>query len=147
MTTRSKDPIDHDPTTGAADAGTPGVPAVEETHAGAPAAAPEDRVSGRGRGSDTIPDTGGGKLGSAWFGLGLGALVTILLLVFVLQNNQSADVYFLPWSFTMPLGVLILLSAIAGALIMAMFAGFRILQLRMRAHKARKLATRGRAGS
>ena len=38
------------------------------------------------------------------------------------------------------LGVLILLSAIAGALIMAMFAGFRILQLRMRARKARKLA-------
>lgn len=143
MTTRSHDPADHDHTTGAGDAGSAEAPAVDETHAGAPATAPADDRDRRGGGA--YPDSAGGKLGSAWIGLVLGALVTILLLIFVLQNNHSADVDFLPWSFSMPLGVLILLSAIAGALIMAMFAGFRILQLRMRAHKARKLATRGQA--
>ena len=49
---------------------------------------------------------------------------------------------FLGLEFTLPLVVLILFAAIAGALIMALFAGFRILQLRMRARKARKLTAR-----
>lgn len=144
MTTRSHDPADHDRTTGPADGGSAEIAPADDTHAGTPAEDRGDRR--RDRDDDRVyPDSAGGKLGSAWIGLVLGALVTILLLIFVLQNNHSADVDFLPWSFSMPLGVLILLSAIAGALIMAMFAGFRILQLRMRAHKARKLATRDRA--
>ena len=75
-------------------------------------------------------------------GLVLGALVTILLLIFIAQNTTSTDVRFLGLEFTLPLGVLILFAAIAGALIMALFAGFRILQLRMRARKARKLTAR-----
>lgn len=97
---------------------------------------------GRGNGDDPYPDTAGGLLGSAWVGLVLGALVTVLLLIFIAQNTTSTDVRYLGWEFSLPLGVLILLAAIAGALIMALFAGFRILQLRMRARKARKLATR-----
>ena len=56
--------------------------------------------------------------------------------------TTSTDVRYLGWEFSLPLGVLILLAAIAGALIMALFAGFRILQLRMRARKARKLSAR-----
>ena len=68
--------------------------------------------------------------------------MTILLLVFIVQNSDSAEVQYFGWTFMLPLGVLVLLAAIAGALIMALFAGFRILQLRMRAHKARKLASR-----
>lgn len=80
-----------------------------------------------------------GKLGGLWSVLVVGALITILILVFVLQNGDAADVQFLNWSFSLPLGVLILFSAIAGALVMAAFAGVRILQLRMRAHKAAKL--------
>ncbi|MFD2393580.1 lipopolysaccharide assembly LapA domain-containing protein [Dietzia aerolata] len=91
-----------------------------------------------------VPDTTAGLLGSAWVGLVLGALVTILLLIFIAQNTTSTDVQFLGLHFSLPLGVLVLLSAIVGALIMALFAGFRILQLRMRARKARKLASRSR---
>ena len=68
--------------------------------------------------------------------------MTVLLLIFIAQNTTSTDVRYLGWEFSLPLGVLILMAAIAGALIMALFAGFRILQLRMRARKARKLATR-----
>ena len=77
----------------------------------------------------------------AWIGLVLGSLVTILLLIFIAQNTVSTEVQFLGLEFALPLGVLILFAAIAGALIMALFAGFRILQLRMRARKARKLSS------
>lgn len=90
---------------------------------------------------DELPDSSGGKLGSAWIGLVLGAIVTVLLLVFIVQNIESVDVQYFGWGFAFPLGVLVLLAAIAGALIMAMFAGYRILQLRMRARKARRIAT------
>lgn len=80
-------------------------------------------------------DTKAGKVGGLWFAVVIAALVTILLLVFVLQNNVSTEVEFLAWQFSMPLGVLILFAAIAGALIMAMLAALRIVQLRLRATK------------
>lgn len=118
---------------------------VEDTHASAPAAGTEHDGSERSESrssADVYPDSAAGRLGSAWVGLVLGALVTILLLVFIVQNSDSAEVQYFGWTFMLPLGVLVLLAAIAGALIMALFAGFRILQLRMRAHKARKLAAR-----
>lgn len=89
-----------------------------------------------------VPDSSAGKLGSAWIGLVLGSLVTILLLIFIAQNTESTQVQYLGLRFDLPLGILILFAAIAGALIMALFAGFRILQLRMRARKARKLSAR-----
>lgn len=121
---------------------------VEDTHASAPATVADQDTpepAGRRRGTDSptgYPASAGGRLGSAWVGLVLGALVTILLLVFIVQNSDSAEVQYFGWTFMLPLGVLVLFAAIAGALIMALFAGFRILQLRMRAHKARKLTAR-----
>lgn len=118
---------------------------VEDTHAAAPATVAEQDTTERAdtrRAASGYPDSAGGRLGSAWVGLVLGALVTILLLVFIVQNSDSAEVQYFGWTFMLPLGVLVLFAAIAGALIMALFAGFRILQLRMRAHKARKLTTR-----
>jgi uncharacterized integral membrane protein len=140
MTKRSHDPVDPDPTV---PSGSTEITPVEDTHASAPATVPADTslVDGRDHGAD-LPDTSAGRLGSAWVGLVLGALVTILLLIFIAQNTTSTDVRYLGWEFSLPLGVLILFAAIAGALIMALFAGFRILQLRMRARKARKLTAR-----
>lgn len=110
------------------------------THAAVPATV--DPVDHRPNGHDSAPDSSAGRLGSAWIGLVLGALVTILLLIFIAQNTVSTEVQYLGLQFALPLGVLILFAAIAGALIMALFAGFRILQLRMRARKARKLSSR-----
>ena len=144
MATRSHDPVDPDHP-GADDA--PGGLPAARTDVGDSAPAPLDGATdsprpGRASGDDVYPDTAGGLLGSAWVGLVLGALVTVLLLIFIAQNTTSTDVRYLGWEFSLPLGVLILLAAIAGALIMALFAGFRILQLRMRARKARKLSAR-----
>lgn len=68
--------------------------------------------------------------GGAWVALILGALLLILLLVFILQNQHTAELNFLAWQVTTPVGVTILLAAIAGALVMALVGGVRILQLR-----------------
>lgn len=88
--------------------------------------------------SSTPVNTSGGGLGSAWVTLVIGAILLILLLVFVLQNQESLDVKFISWEFSMPAGVLILLAAIIGALVMALVAAMRIFQLRHRARKANK---------
>ena len=116
---------------------------VEETQASS-TLVPADEASDATRihAPEPLLDPAGGRLGSAWVGLVLGALVTILLLIFITQNTTSTAVRYLGLQFSLPLGVLVLFAAIVGALIMALFAGFRILQLRMRARKARKLTAR-----
>lgn len=135
MATRSPHPADpHQP-----DSAASAELAPVDPHAAVPASVPAE--TSRDPHIEQL-DTTGGRLGSAWVGLVLGALVTILLLIFVAQNTTSTEVSFLGWQFTLPLGVLILFAAIAGALIMALFAGFRILQLRMRARKVRKISAR-----
>jgi len=53
-----------------------------------------------------------------------------VLLVFIVQNNSSTRFSIFFWDFTLPLGVSMLFAAIAGALIMALVGGARILQLR-----------------
>lgn len=136
MTTRSHDPVDPQQPDSAAGEVAP----LQDTHASVSATVPTEDTGVRRNKDVELPDSAGGKLGSAWVGLVLGALVTIVLLIFIAQNTESTDVNFLGWGFSLPLGVLILFAAIAGALIMALFAGFRILQLRMRARKMRKLS-------
>lgn len=139
MTPRSHDSVD--PVHSDSAAGSGELAPLEDTHAAAPAPVPaEDSAAGRHDAEPVYPDSAAGRLGSAWVGLVLGALVTILLLIFIAQNTTATDVRYLGLEFSLPLGVLILFAAIAGALIMALFAGFRILQLRMRARKARKFS-------
>lgn len=70
------------------------------------------------------------RAGAAWTGLVIGILVLILLLVFILQNLDQVALKVLFWNFSVPLGVAILIAAIAGAIIMALAGGVRILQIR-----------------
>ncbi|AKK06220.1 putative integral membrane protein [Corynebacterium mustelae] len=73
--------------------------------------------------------------GGTWVALIAGALLLIVLLVFILQNQQPVDLTLFAWSFTFPAGVGFLLAAIAGALIMALVGGVRMLQLRRQIKK------------
>jgi uncharacterized integral membrane protein len=59
------------------------------------------------------------------------ALVLLLLLIFILQNGQRSDVYFLGAHGRLPMGVALLLSAIFGVLLVTLPAAVRIVQLRM----------------
>jgi len=70
------------------------------------------------------------RTGYAWMSLIAGALILILLLVFILQNLDSVEVRLFFWEFHLPLGVAVLLSVIGGALVMGGVGGVRILQLR-----------------
>ncbi|MFD6156727.1 lipopolysaccharide assembly LapA domain-containing protein [Nocardia sp. NPDC060256] len=75
------------------------------------------------------------RTGNTWIALIAGALILIVLLVFILQNLDQVDVGLFFWHFSLPLGVAVLLSVIGGALVMALVGGVRILQLRRAAKK------------
>ncbi len=80
------------------------------------------------------------RTGGLWTGLILSAIVLVFLLVFILQNLDVVAIYFLGFTFSLPIGVALLLAAIAGLLLVAIPGGLRILQLRRVARRA------GRAG-
>ncbi|AKK09078.1 DUF1049 domain-containing protein [Corynebacterium testudinoris] len=73
--------------------------------------------------------------GSTWAALIIGALLLILLLVFILQNQQAVELNLFAWSFSFPAGIGYLFSAITGALIMALVGGVRMLELRRQLKK------------
>ncbi|MGK8523397.1 LapA family protein [Nocardia asteroides] len=75
------------------------------------------------------------RTGYAWTGLVTGVLILVLLLIFIVQNLEQVQVQFFFWTFSLPLGVTVLLSMIGGALVMASVGGVRILQLRRAAKK------------
>ena len=70
------------------------------------------------------------RTGVLWMGLILSALVLLFLLIFILQNSTPVQINFLGASGTLPIGVALLLAAIAGLLLVAIPGGLRILQLR-----------------
>jgi uncharacterized integral membrane protein len=75
------------------------------------------------------------RTGILWTGLILSALVLLVLLVFILQNGTPVQINFLGASGTLPIGVALLLAAIAGLLLVAIPGGMRILQLRRAARR------------
>lgn len=77
-----------------------------------------------------------GLSGATWVALIAGAIVLILLLVFILQNNVPATFNYFNLTFTLPLGVAMLFAAIGGMLIMGLFGSIRLFQL---GHRVRKL--------
>jgi uncharacterized integral membrane protein len=91
-----------------------------------PAAAPRQHVVRRTR-------TGG-----VWVALALSAVVLLLLLIFILENGHRADIAFFGTHVSLPLGVALLLSAVAGALVVIIPGTGRIIQLRVTAHRHRR---------
>jgi uncharacterized integral membrane protein len=66
-----------------------------------------------------------------------GAIVLILLLVFILENTESVKISYFGVGFHLPLGVALLLGAIGGALIVGIVGTARIVQLRRHARRRR----------
>jgi uncharacterized integral membrane protein len=95
------------------------------------------RPSSATRTSDREGQTTPTRVSRAWIGIIVGALVLVLLLVFILQNTRSVRVSYFTVSGTMPLGVALLLAAIAGLLLAGGVASMRIWQLRRRVGKGR----------
>jgi lipopolysaccharide assembly protein A len=78
------------------------------------------------------------RLSGAWTAVVLGLLALVVILVFILQNEQKVEVSFLMFSGHLPLAVALLFAMILGALIVVAFGAARILQLRMVAGRARR---------
>lgn len=78
---------------------------------------------------------GHSRFGGLWTGLILSAVVLLFLLIFILQNLDQVQINFLGLSGILPVGVAMLLAAIAGLLLVAIPGGVRILQLRRAARK------------
>ncbi|UIJ63875.1 lipopolysaccharide assembly protein LapA domain-containing protein [Amycolatopsis acidiphila] len=72
-----------------------------------------------------------------WVAVIVAVLVLVFLLIFILQNLAGAQVFFLGASGTLPLGVAMLLAAVAGALLIALVGSARIFQLRHTARRRR----------
>ena len=90
---------------------------------------PGDRGPGaRGR----VPRS---RMGGVWVALVVAAFVFLLLLIFILQNGQRAQVSFLGAHGHLPMGVALLLAAVFGVLLVALPGTARIIQLRMLGHR------------
>ena len=77
------------------------------------------------------------RLSGAWTAVVVGLVALVVILVFVLQNQQSVDVTFLMFHGHLPLAVALLFALIVGAGIVVAFGAARILQLRIVAGRAR----------
>ncbi len=102
-------------------------PDTSEARATEPATTPEPIPSSARAEPAAPPAT---KTGIAFSALIAGAIVLIVLLVFILENTASVRISFFGASGHLPLGVALLLAAIGGALLTGIVGAARIVQLR-----------------
>jgi uncharacterized integral membrane protein len=80
------------------------------------------------------------RLSGAWTALVIGIATLVVILVFILQNLQTIEVYFLFFHWHLPLAVALLFAMVLGAVVVLAFGAVRILQLRLVARRARRQA-------
>ena len=99
---------------------------VETPRAGAPEApapAPETRQVTRA--------------GMVWAAVASALVVLILLIAFILQNQEYVQVKFFGLQGSVPLGIALFIAAVGGGVLVAIAGAARIIQLRLAAHRAR----------
>src|SRR5699024_10557725 len=89
-------------------------------------------------GTAPVEPSKGGKTAGLWISLILGAIVLVLLLIFVIQNNQTAGFEYFSAQFDLPLGVALLPPATAGELVTAPFGPMRMIHMNRTIRKLRK---------
>jgi len=77
------------------------------------------------------------RLSGAWTALFIGIVTLVVILVFILQNLQSAEVHFLVFRGQLPLAIALLFAMVLGAVVVLTLGAGRILQLRLVARRAR----------
>jgi putative membrane protein len=74
-----------------------------------------------------------------WTMVGIGVILLVAILVFILQNGQRVRMQFLMVNGTLPLGVALLFAALLGALLVLVAGAARVLQLRVVARRHRHI--------
>jgi uncharacterized integral membrane protein len=82
------------------------------------------------------------RISGLWVAVACFAVVLLLLLIFILQNSRTVEVSYFGAHGHLPLGVALLLAAVAGVLLIVLPGGARILQLRSTARRHRHADTR-----
>ncbi len=101
-----------------------------------------DTVSADGDAAPGTPGTRSAKgsqrpsrTGAAWTAVTAALLLLVLLVVFILQNQADVRIKFLGWSGTTPVGVALLVAAVAAGVLVGIAATARVTQLRRRAKR------------
>lgn len=105
-----------------------------------PSNIPSEDQSSMNRSSHSNPDHHVDRTGASEVLIALSGFFVILLLIviFIMQNMDNVRITFLWMHGSIPLALAMLLSVITGALLMALAAGARVLQLRHTAARHRK---------
>ena len=85
------------------------------------------------------------RLSGAWTALVIGIVALVVILVFILQNLQTVEVYFLFFHWHLPLAIGLLFAMVLGAVVVLAFGAVRILQLRLVARRARREGAQAQA--
>ena len=105
---------------------------IAETPKEEPAPVPDKEAD------EPLPGERRTRLSGAWTAIVIGLIALVVILVFILQNQQSVEIKFLMFHGELPLAVALLFALILGAIIIFAFGVARILQLQMVAGRARR---------
>jgi uncharacterized integral membrane protein len=101
----------------------------------APAASAPDPAEGAASSADRSPRLT--RASAAWAAVIAALLLSVVLIVFVLQNPTMVVINFLGWSGSVAVGMAMLIAAVTGGLLVATIGVARLTQLRVRAHRTR----------
>jgi lipopolysaccharide assembly protein A len=82
------------------------------------------------------------RAGEVWVAAAGFALILILLLIFILEKNQSVEISYFGAHGHMPLGVALLFAAVLGIILLAIPVTWRIIQLRRANRQQRHIAAK-----
>ena len=78
------------------------------------------------------------RAGAAWMATAFALLLLVMLIIFILQNPTRVEVSYLGFTGSLPLGVALLIAAVAGGVLVAVAGVTRVTQLRMNARRGRR---------
>lgn len=110
-------------------------PARDPRPSGREAPAPQDQRPG----ATVAHRVARTRAGGLWVTVALSAVVLLLLLIFILENGQQVSISYFGAHGHLPLGIALLLAAVLGVLLVVVPGTGRILQLRVIAHRHRRL--------
>ncbi len=97
-----------------------------------PANLPEENPERKAPAEPKLPATTKSRISTAWFTAVSFMLGLLILLIFILQNLRNTSLKFLGFHWEIPLGIAMLLAAVVGGLLVALFGTARVVQLRRR---------------
>ncbi|MGO4493409.1 lipopolysaccharide assembly protein LapA domain-containing protein [Arthrobacter sp. 2YAF22_2] len=77
------------------------------------------------------------RAGMVWAAVASALVVLVLLIVFILQNQEYVQVKFFGLEGAVPLGIALFIAAVGGGILVAIAGAARIIQLRLATHRQR----------